>query len=113
MPGLTGIELAVAWMYSGRMALPRPELLVRVGDGTSAHRKLTALGAGRVIPGRSAEERVLRLAPEDPTPVAAAALVNMISDALVERRTADAPFEHGERRRAWAKGVAAPVVAAA
>jgi hypothetical protein len=102
IPGLRAIELALA-TSSGAAAIP--EVLVRFDDASPAAAKIACV-APRVpiVPGRSAEEKVLRLRPSAPTAAAAARLVARLLDELEGRRAADRaktpPRYDGPERRA-------------
>lgn len=89
MPGLRAVELAfAAALPGGRAALP--EVLVRYDDGSAAAARIAALVPGApVVPGRGPEEKVLRLAPEDPSPQGAARLLARLLVELEGRRATD------------------------
>jgi hypothetical protein len=87
-PGLRAIELALATSPGCHGATP--EVFVRFDDGSAAAERVARLAAGvPVMSGRVAEERVVRLSPDEPTPVAAAALVGALVLALEGRRATD------------------------
>ncbi|MDB4944187.1 MAG: hypothetical protein JWP97_3721 [Labilithrix sp.] len=88
IPGLRSIELALASAPGAAAALP--EVLVRFDDGSAAASRIAALAPGiRVVPGRSPEEKVLRLAPRLPTPAGAARLLARLASDLEGRREGD------------------------
>lgn len=98
-PGLRAIELALATCAGTRGALL--EVFVRFDDGSAASDRIAAIAAGApVVPGRTPEERVLRLVPDEPTPKAAATLVGKLLIALEARRVSDRPATAETRRRA-------------
>jgi hypothetical protein len=87
-PGLRAIELALATSPSDRGALP--EVLLRFDDGSAAAERIAHLATGLpLVPGRTPDERVLRLSPPEPTPAATAALLAKLLLALEGRRTTD------------------------
>ena len=89
MPGLRTIELALAGALPGAPAA-LPEILVRFDDASPAAAKIAQLAPGiRVVPGRSPEEKVLRLSPRVPTPSGAALLLARLSSDLEGRRASD------------------------
>ncbi len=102
LPGLLGIEVGVAFHLTPAGYARRPELLVRVHDGSAAAAKLTSMAPYVApVPGRRADERVVRLLPAFPTPRALHALVARLTEDLVDRRLvvpADAPWKGTERR---------------
>ena len=102
MPGVVGIEVAVAWERAGGATLPTYEALVRVQDGSFAAAKMAAYAEGqRCLPGRKPEERVYRFEPAGPSNEAAVALVVDLADALRDRRmivATRAEWEGAERR---------------
>jgi len=118
IPGLRTIELALAGDSAGAPAA-LPEVLVRFDDGSPAASKIAQLAPGiRIVPGRSPEERVLRLSPRVPTPAGAARLLARLASDLEGKRVSDrAPlatppkarrFAGIERRIASLRGAAAP-----
>jgi len=106
IPGLRVIELAVAAAPGSRVALP--EVLVRFDDGSAAASKVAQIAPGvRLVPGRSPEEKVLRLVPRIPTARGAARLLARLAAELEGRRVSDRtsapsppppPFRGTERR---------------
>lgn len=89
-PGLRAIELALAPCPRGLGATP--EVLVRFDEASSASERIARLAPGApVVPGRTPEERVVRLSPEEATPRATAALVAKWVMALEGRRATDRP----------------------
>ncbi|HSO38743.1 MAG TPA: hypothetical protein VLT33_39710, partial [Labilithrix sp.] len=118
IPGLRTIELALAGAVPGAPAA-LPEVLVRFDDASPAAAKIAQLAPGiRVVPGRSPEEKVLRLSPRVPTPSGAARLIARLAADLEGKRATDrAPagtppakarrFAGIERRLASLSGAAA------
>lgn len=89
IPGLRTIELALAGALPGAPAA-LPEVLVRFDDASPAAVKIAQLAPGiRVVPGRSPEEKVLRLSPRVPTPSGAARLLARLSTDLEGKRASD------------------------
>ena len=89
IPGLRTIELALAGALPGAPAA-LPEVLVRFDDASPAASKIAQLAPGiRVVPGRSPEEKVLRLSPRVPTPSGAARLLARLSMDLEGKRASD------------------------
>ena len=89
-PGLRAIELALATCPRGYGAVP--EVFVRFDDGSAAAERIARLARGvPLVPGRTPEERVVRLSPEEATPRAAAALVAKLVLSLEGRRATDRP----------------------
>jgi hypothetical protein len=87
-PGLRAIELALATIPGGHGAVP--EVFLRFDDGSPAADRVAQIAAGAApVPGRTPEERVIRLAPEEPTPSAAAALLGKLLLSLEGRRATD------------------------
>lgn len=83
LPGLVGVELALAWSSTPVGWAATPEVLVRVLDATPAAAKLTALVRGmRAVPGRRPDERVVRLVPRSGTAAGCAAFVNFLACSL-------------------------------
>lgn len=108
-PGLRAIELALATAPGGWSA--SPEVLVRFDAASPAARRIDRLAAGqRILRGRTKDENVVRLLPEEPTADAAAALVARLLLSLEGRRASDrasetngagasrAPFRGRDRR---------------
>ncbi len=104
MPGVLGVEVGLAWSHSPTGWVGTPEVLARVLDGSAAATRLARqLPAGRVVPGRRPEERVMRLVPRAPTRGHVAALVRSLADTLTDRRMVvpgkeAAPWKGAERR---------------
>ncbi|GEM_PF-479436 len=99
-PGLRAIELALATSPGGHGAIP--EVLVRFEDASATAERIAGLAAGvPIVPGRTAEERVLRLSPEEPTPTAAAALVGALVLGLEGRRATDRARDGEPVRVRW------------
>jgi hypothetical protein len=97
MPGLLGIEVGVAWGRTPTGYAPSPEVLVRVQELTSAAARVSALAPGaRAVPGRRADERVVRLVPRATSRAGTAALVERLASELVDRRKRIA-----ERAKSW------------
>lgn len=89
IPGLRSIELALAGTLPGAPTA-LPEVLVRFDDGSPAASKIAQLAPGiRVVPGRSPEEKVLRLSPRVSTPSGAARLLARLSVDLEGKRVSD------------------------
>jgi hypothetical protein len=83
-PGLRAIELALATRGNGAAL---PEILVRFDDGSEAAARIAALAPGSaIVPGRTPEEKVMRVAAEDPTPEGAARIVAALLGDLEDRR---------------------------
>jgi hypothetical protein len=92
IPGVRSIELAVAGSALGAV----PEVLVRFDDGSEGAAKVAALAPGvPVVPGRTPEEKVLRLAPTTPTAAGAAKLVARLLAELEGRRASDRAVPSG------------------
>jgi hypothetical protein len=104
MPGLTGIEVGLAWQRTANGYASATEVLVRVHDATAASARMTTLlPRARTVPGRKPDERVVRVAPASPGRRATAALVRRLARELVDRRMAiaapaTAPWRGVERR---------------
>jgi hypothetical protein len=103
-PGLRAIELALATVPGGWSA--SPEVLVRFDAASPAARRIDRIAAGqRILRGRTKDENVVRLLPDEPTPDAAAALVARLLMSLEDRRARSgsaAPFRGRDRRVAAA-----------
>lgn len=108
-PGLRAIELALATAPGAWSA--SPEVLVRFDAASAAARRIDRLAAGqRILRGRTEDESVVRLLPDEPTADAAAALVARLLISLEGRRASDregaskgasgsrAPFRGRDRR---------------
>ncbi len=88
-PGLRALELALAVAAPGPHGAV-PEVLVRYDDGSPAAVRIAAFAPNaRVVPGRSAEEKVARIVPADPTADAAAKLLAALLAELEGRRVTD------------------------
>ncbi len=89
IPGLRAIELALTSLEPGAPAA-LPEVLVRFDDGSEAASKIALLAPGlRLVPGRSPEEKVLRLTPRAPTSFEAARLLARLVRGLEGKRRSD------------------------
>jgi hypothetical protein len=87
MPGVVGVEVGRAWSATPVGWAGSPEVLVRVLEGSSAAAKLACLlPRVRTIPGRRADERVVRLRPRRGTRAGTAALTQGLAEALTDRR---------------------------
>lgn len=98
-PGLQSIELA----FAGASLAALPQVLVRFADGSEAAARVSHLAPGvMIVPGRTPEEKVLRLVPRVPTPAGAARLLARLLEELEERRrgapAAPARYAGPERR---------------
>jgi hypothetical protein len=95
MPGMAGIEVGLGWVDTPVGWIGSPEVLVRVLEGSPAAARLAQVApagdAGRTLPGRRPDERVLRVLPRARTPVGAVSLVGALADALTDRRSQPAP----------------------
>lgn len=90
-PGLRAVELASA-------GVAFPEVLVRFDDGSAAAARVRQLAAGLpIVPGRTPEERVLRIAPVEPTPGSTALLLRTVLLGLEGRRASDRVGEQSDR----------------
>lgn len=100
IPGLRAIELGVATSRDLADRAAIPEVLVRYDDGSQAAAKIAEIAHGaKVVPGRSPEERVLRLAPDAPSSRETARLLARLLADLEERRsTKPATWTGAERR---------------
>jgi hypothetical protein len=86
-PGLCAVELAVATCPSGSAT---PEVLVRFDQESAAADRVLRLTRGAmVLRGRSPDERVARLSPEEATASSAAELVGRLVLGLEGRRATD------------------------
>jgi hypothetical protein len=111
-PGLRAIELALATSPGGHGAVP--EVFVRFDDGSAAAERVVRLAnAAPVVPGRTPEEKVIRLGPEEPTPSSCAALLAKLVLALEGRRATDRPDPPATRVRWTGKERRSPVLARA
>ncbi len=101
MPGVRAIEIAQVAVAEPSGWYARPELLVRVLEGSDAEGRLRrALPAVRGKPGRKPEEKVFHVVPEEGTVAALAELVGRVRQALDDRRSLGAaPARATERRR--------------
>lgn len=104
--GLRAVEIAATTSPLGHAL---PEVFVRFDDGSAAGGRVAGIAAGApAVLGRTPEEKVVRLAPAEPTPTAAAALVARLLLALEGRRAIDRGepptlrWEGMDRRRARA-----------
>ncbi len=89
IPGLRALELALAGALPGAPAV-LPEVLVRFDDGSPAASKIAQIAPGiRVVPGRCAGEKVLRLTPRVPTASGAARLLARLATDLEGKRASD------------------------
>ncbi len=106
LPGLVGIEIAIAWLGSAGGFTPRFELFVRARDATAAAAKMSSLSrAVRIVTGRRPEERVYLLSPRDMTRASAIAIVDACTRELADRRVVVKDVWTGsERRKALENG---------
>jgi hypothetical protein len=87
MPGLVGVEVGRAWSPTPTGWAATPEVLVRVLEESSAAVKLAqVLPRARALPGRRADERVVRLIPRAATRASTVALMRGLADVLADRR---------------------------
>ena len=87
MPGLVGVEVGQAWSVTPGGWAATPEVLVRVLEESSAAMKLAqVLPRARALPGRRADERVVRLTPRAATRASTVALTRGLAEALADRR---------------------------
>jgi hypothetical protein len=103
MPGVLGLEIGLAWSSTPVCWASTPEVLARVLEGSPAAMKLgRAVPRLRPMPGRRAEERVIRLLPRAPTRSSTIALVRRLAEVLTDKRdpSAPGPWTALERRRA-------------
>jgi hypothetical protein len=103
MPGVLGVEIGLAWSSTPVSWASTPEVLARVLEGSPAAMKLgREVPRLRPMPGRRAEERVIRLLPRAPTRSSTIALVRRLAEVLTDRRdpSAPGPWTALERRRA-------------
>ena len=109
-PGLRAIEVALATTATGGAV---PEVLVRFDSGSAAADRVAKLAP--LLPGRTAEERVMRLCPEEPTAPSTSTLVARLLAQLEERRapagekTTPARWKGADRRRKRAPSLHAPL----
>jgi hypothetical protein len=110
MPGVVGIEIGRAWSTTPAGWAATPEVLVRVLEGSSAAAKLAqVLPRARSLPGRRADERVVRLRPRAGTRASTIALTRGLVDAVTDRRApASADAWEGLTERRSARPVAPP-----
>jgi hypothetical protein len=116
MPGLVGVEVGMAWSQTAGGWVATPEVLARFVESSSAASRLTReLAGGRTVPGRRADERVLRLIPRRPTRDHTAALVTALARTLTDRRSELTAWTGTERRMVLAAPAAgdAPLVVTA
>lgn len=105
-PGLRAIEVAIAPTATGGAI---PEVFVRFDSGSAAADRVARHGAA-LLPGRTAQERVLRFAPDEPTAPATSSLVARLLADLEERRGATGKgFQGKDRRRKHAPTLHAPM----
>lgn len=112
VPGIRSLEVGVAEQRTLTGFLPSPEVLVRVFDGSSAHLRLEStrdesLAQRAALPGREADEKVLRFtAPSGDVRDVEALLLTLV-DELKERRTGRTRAKRptGPERRAARKNV--------
>ena len=95
-PGLRAIEVALATTATGGAV---PEVLVRFDSGSAAADRVAKLAP--LLPGRTADERVMRLRPDEPTAPSTSTLVARLLGQLEERRAlrAQASLWKGADRR--------------
>ncbi len=101
LPGLLGIEIAVAWVGTGGGYGARYEVMVRARDASAAAAKMGGLAAfAKPFTGRRAEERVYVLSPRDSSAKSAVELVLASTKWLVDRRlVAENEWSGAERRK--------------
>jgi hypothetical protein len=98
IPGLVGVEVGQAWSTTPAGWAASPEVLVRVLEGSSAAARLAqALPRARALPGRRADERVIRLRPRVGTRASTLALTESLAEALTDRRS-PSPVLRGESK---------------
>jgi hypothetical protein len=106
IPGLTGIEVAIAWDRSGSASAAALQLLVRSSSQSPAHQRLLGLEApSSREPGRTPDERVFRWADLDSPAENVEVLVLRLIASLEERRQSDVPLVGPDRRRRFVKKV--------
>ncbi|HLK40480.1 MAG TPA: hypothetical protein VKU41_27195 [Polyangiaceae bacterium] len=97
IPGLLGIEVALAWGTTPVGWAPTPEILVRFLEGSAAAALVSTLmstvlskvaPSARPSPGRRPDERVVRLSPSASSPSSVVALVRALAHELTDRRAA-------------------------
>lgn len=108
MPGVRGLEVGVVETRTLTGFLPTAEILVRVFDGSAAHLRLEgsreeSLAGRQALPGREADEKVLRFAPSVSEPRDVEALLLALADELRDRRGVAKtrerrPYRGAERR---------------
>jgi hypothetical protein len=113
MPGVRGFEVGVVEARTMTGFLPTPEVLVRVFDGSAAHTRLEgsrdeSLATRSALPGREADEKVLRFVPAGADPKEVETLLLTLAAALQDRRgasprTKKAAAWGGSERRAPGK----------
>lgn len=97
IPGLVGVEVGQAWSTTPAGWAASPEVLVRVLEGSAAAVRLAqALPRARALPGRRADERVVRLRPRVGTRASTVALTQSLAEALTDRRS-PSPVLQAER----------------
>jgi hypothetical protein len=114
MPGLVGVEAALAWCRTPTCWVGSPEILVRFLDGSAAAARIAARVPGaRTLPGRRPEERVIALSPRFATRASARDMVIAMCAMFVDRRADAGAWSGPERRVARNVRVPAPVRVAA
>ncbi len=99
LPGLVGIELAIAWTRTATGFAPRAEVLVRVHDGSDAAGRLPQVAPfARPVTGRRPDEKVIRLSPSLPGRDGAVALVRRLAGEVTNRRVILGGWQGAERR---------------
>ncbi len=101
VPGVVGIEMGHAWSRTLAGWAPAPEVMVRILEGSAAAAKIEqAMPDAMPVPGRRAQERVVRLVPKTPTDSACEALVRRAADILTDRRVGSSSHrQEGTERR--------------
>jgi hypothetical protein len=100
MPGLVGVEVGQAWSMTPAGWAATPEVLVRVLEESSAAVKLAqVLPRARALPGRRADERVVRVSPRAATTAGTVALTRGLAEALADRRATSPVLPEGVRER--------------
>jgi hypothetical protein len=101
MPGVVGVEVGLAWSATPVGWASSPEVLVRVLEGSAAAARVAAVVRdARAVPGRRADERVVRMAPSAPTRAGTVRLVRELARELTDRRVTalDGAWRGRERR---------------
>ena len=106
MPGAGGVELGFAEDASGAVT---PEVLVRVQATSCASARIAALAPWAAsVPGRTPEERVVRLSPRWPSARLAERLAERMALAMIDRRDdVEGAFGGIDRRIAGSRAAAA------